>query len=179
VARQKLSKRGGRTATEDRIAQLFAQAASADYAGIGASVGEQSGPVYDIYDRDEYASFWRRAVAAVLDGLILGIPVALITLINETVGGLLGLAAFALYHIGLKSARGTTPGYRLTGIKLVSMDGAAVTLRQVAIRQISSLLSAFPCWLGFFWIAFDSNRQAWHDKNRRHLRGQERRYSGR
>jgi hypothetical protein len=90
--------------------------------------------------------------------------VTLISAINETVGGLLGLAAFALYHIGLKSDRGTTPGYRIMGIKLVSMDGSAVTLRRVAIRQICSLLSAFPCWLGFLWIAFDPNRQAWHDK---------------
>jgi hypothetical protein len=90
--------------------------------------------------------------------------VAVISAINETVGGLLGLAAFGLYHIGLKSDRGTTPGYRLMGIKLVSMDGSAVTLRRVAIRQISSLLSAFPCGLGFLWVAFDPNRQAWHDK---------------
>jgi uncharacterized RDD family membrane protein YckC len=162
VARQELSKRGGRTVVEQRITQPCAP--SLESSGIGAPVGEESSAAHDIYDRDDYASFWRRAAADFLDGLILGIPVALISTINETVGGLLGLAAFAVYHIGLKSDRGTTPGYRLVGIKLVSMDGAAVTLRQVAIRQISALLSAFPCSLGFLWIAFDANRQAWHDK---------------
>jgi hypothetical protein len=109
VARQELSKRGGRKATEDRIAQLCAQAPSPEYAGISASVGEEGGPAYDIYDRDEYASFWRRAAADFLDGLILGIPVALISLLNETVGGLLGLAGFALYHIGLKSVGSAIP----------------------------------------------------------------------
>jgi hypothetical protein len=53
VARQELSERGGRKATEDRIAQLYAPAPSAKYAGISASVGEDGRPVYDIYDRDE------------------------------------------------------------------------------------------------------------------------------
>jgi uncharacterized RDD family membrane protein YckC len=165
VARQELSKRGGRRAARRRIAlRAHASGDPPRSARTRAPAGQDSGPAYDVYDRHDYAGYWRRAAADFLDGLILAIPVAMISLINETVGGLLGLAAFALYHIGLKSDRGTTPGYKLVGIKLVSMDGAAVTLRQVAIRQISSLLSAFPFGLGFLWIAFDPNRQAWHDK---------------
>jgi uncharacterized RDD family membrane protein YckC len=166
VARQELSKRGGRELVERRIAQSGARVAGTprESATIKLPVGEKSGAAYNIYERDDYAGYWRRFLADSVDGLILAIPLLLISLMNETAGGLLALPAFALYHIGLKADRGTTLGYRLLGIKLVSMDGAEVTLRQVAIRQICSLLSALPFDLGFLWIAFDPNRQAWHDK---------------
>jgi hypothetical protein len=51
AARQELSKRGGRKATEDRIAQPCAP--SLESSGIGAPVGEESNAAHDIYDRDD------------------------------------------------------------------------------------------------------------------------------
>jgi uncharacterized RDD family membrane protein YckC len=32
------------------------------------------------------------------------------------------------------------------------------------IRALSCFLSLLPLGLGFLWIAFDRDRQAWHDK---------------
>jgi uncharacterized RDD family membrane protein YckC len=32
------------------------------------------------------------------------------------------------------------------------------------VRALSCFLSLAVCGLGFIWIAFDANHQAWHDK---------------
>ena len=47
---------------------------------------------------------------------------------------------------------------------MISIDGAEATLGQLVVRFLVSLLSVLALGLGYFWIAVDPNRQAWHDK---------------
>src|SRR5215467_14603974 len=58
VAQQELSSRGGREVVEDRIAQLDTPApgTSSNLREITLP-GEEVGPVYDVYQRDDYAGF--------------------------------------------------------------------------------------------------------------------------
>jgi uncharacterized RDD family membrane protein YckC len=58
---------------------------------------------------------------------------------------------------------GQTPGKWLMGIKIVQVDGGAMTTRNALIRFIGYLLSALPFYAGFLWI-LGPQRRGWHDR---------------
>ncbi len=58
--------------------------------------------------------------------------------------------------------RGTF-GKKTMGIAVRSTSGKPLTVRQVLARNVSKILSALPCYLGFFWAYFSHGNRAWHD----------------
>jgi hypothetical protein len=50
------------------------------------------------------------------------------------------------------------------GIKVISSDGSPVSWGQAVLRYIGYIISGLVFALGFIWIAFDAQRQGWHDK---------------
>jgi uncharacterized RDD family membrane protein YckC len=59
---------------------------------------------------------------------------------------------------------GQTIGMRAWRLRLVSQDGAPVTLGRAALRFFAALLSWIPLGLGFLWVLVDSEQLAWHDR---------------
>ena len=120
----------------------------------------------NIYNRNDYGGFWRRFFADSIDGIILGMlfSVVSVSAIPEDISDLLVLLTFLAYMIGFKVYTGGTPGYQILQMKIIAINGAEVTVKQLSIRLFSSLFSSMAFGLGFIWIAFDKNRQAWHDK---------------
>lgn len=58
-----------------------------------------------------------------------------------------------------------TPGKMALGAIIVDRKtGQAATLKQLIIRYLGYFISFIPLGLGFLWIAFDQNKQGWHDK---------------
>jgi len=49
-------------------------------------------------------------------------------------------------------------------LRVVRLDGRAVDWETAIIRALGCFLSLAVAGLGFFWIAFDHGKQAWHDK---------------
>ncbi len=120
----------------------------------------------NIYERQDYGGFWRRSFADCIDGIFLTI---IFSLVKETPGDqiailILDAVIFLAYEIGFKVYKGATPGYRILHMKIVAVNGAEVTVKQVLIRILSSIFSGIALGLGFIWIAIDANKQAWHDK---------------
>jgi uncharacterized RDD family membrane protein YckC len=77
-------------------------------------------------------------------------------------GGLVILITL-LYYV-LMTARGATIGKKVFGLKVVKADGTPPGFGRALLRQtIGYFVSSF-FWLGFIWIAFDPQRQGWHDK---------------
>jgi uncharacterized RDD family membrane protein YckC len=111
------------------------------------------------------AEFWPRIGAALLDCLLISALVAFCgfrhqVLFNDPWPTFLLLA----YFIGLWTWRGTTIGCAICGLKIVRTDGQPVTFGVAIVRALASLLSLAVAGLGFFWIAWDREKQAWHDK---------------
>lgn len=77
------------------------------------------------------------------------------------VGGLVMSAAYFLFFWALT---GVTPGKGLMGLRIVTRDGRPVSLIRSAIRLFGSLVSLLFYALGYWWIAIDNWREAWHDK---------------
>jgi uncharacterized RDD family membrane protein YckC len=60
--------------------------------------------------------------------------------------------------------RGQTLGMAAWRLRLVRADGGAVTWRDVLTRLAGACASWAALGLGYFWILFDRDRLAWHDR---------------
>ncbi len=59
---------------------------------------------------------------------------------------------------------GQTLGMRAWRLRLVSADAGPVTLRQALLRCAAAVLSCLAFGLGYWWILFDPDKAAWHDR---------------
>ena len=124
----------------------------------------------------DYAGFWQRAVAFLIDWLIvvvIAMPIIVLAFgadyfsldpvrragdlaIALIVGGII---------VGFWRYCGATPGKLAVGIKVVDAEtGNVPTTGRLVVRLLCYLLSALPLYLGFFWVAVDRRKQGWHDK---------------
>lgn len=129
-----------------------------------------------------HAGFVSRLAAFVIDIVVLlGIGSAT-TLVVESVHALLRpraridiealLAAAAplvwlvclAYFVVLWALTGQTLGKWLLGLRVVTVQGGALSLSRALVRVAGYLLSALPLYLGFFWVVLDSERRALHDR---------------
>ena len=118
-----------------------------------------------------YGGFWVRAIAYVVDSVIV------VTLLFLVVGGLafMGdagafLITLAVYVVPLlyfvlmqSSARQATLGKQLLGLKVGTADGERISLLRSLGREVAKIASAIPLCIGFLLAAFTSRKQALHD----------------
>jgi uncharacterized RDD family membrane protein YckC len=105
------------------------------------------------------AGFWVRMGALVLDVLLVGFAMSLIHPFGN-----FHIVVLAIYGALMWKLRGTTVGGIVFDLHVVRIDGRPVDWETAIIRALACFLSLFVVFLGFIWIAFDSNNQAWHDK---------------
>jgi uncharacterized RDD family membrane protein YckC len=74
------------------------------------------------------------------------------------------LAISFLFFGGFWVRGGQTLGMRTWNIKVVRTDGGPVTWAIALRRFILALISLLCLGLGFFWILFDRDKLAWHDR---------------
>ena len=60
--------------------------------------------------------------------------------------------------------KGTTVGGIVFGLHVVRVDDRPIEWETAIIRALACILSAVVLGLGFIWIAFDGEKQGWHDK---------------
>jgi len=105
-----------------------------------------------------YAGFWERMGAAFLDVII-------VSILGSVVGGAPWVFLVALaYFAGMWTWRGTTIGGIVLGLKVVRMDGQPITFAPALVRGLAAAFSIIVLFLGFLWIAWDRDKQGWHDK---------------
>ena len=114
----------------------------------------------------DYAGFWQRAAALVIDALIVVVVAGpLVVVLGPATRDLLGLLAVAAAVIGFWRYCGATPGKIALGVKIVdAASGGPPTLGRLVLRFFAYFVCAFPLYLGFLWAAFDRRKQGWHDK---------------
>jgi uncharacterized RDD family membrane protein YckC/cytoskeletal protein CcmA (bactofilin family) len=104
------------------------------------------------------AGFWIRLAASLLDILLISVAAAMIHLTS------FGLLLFAAYCAVLWTLRGTTIGGIVCGLKVVRLDDRPVDWGVAIVRALAGFLSLAVVGLGFIWVAFDDEKQSWHDK---------------
>lgn len=102
------------------------------------------------------AGFWVRFLASLLDNILLAllIPIA----------GPLFIPIAIVYFVAMWTWKGTTLGSLVFGLKVIRTDGRPVNFAVALVRSLASIFSGLVLFLGFLWVAWDRDKQAWHDK---------------
>jgi uncharacterized RDD family membrane protein YckC len=152
---------------------------------------EQPIPQAQGWQGQPLASWGSRLAAYLIDGLILLVPVIVLTVIvvaiatgSDTgawVTGILGFFVFlvvALIYAPVLMMRegqhnGQTWGKQIIGIRVVRDNGQAMSFGWAALREIavkglavslvSSILPIIPWFLNYFWPLWDDENRALHD----------------
>ena len=109
------------------------------------------------------AGFWRRLLAAFLDAVVVSLTLGLLHRVWPGLGGVFPFW-LAIYCISLWATKGATIGGIICGLKVVRLDDRPVTWSVAGVRGLSAFLSLAIAGLGFIWVAFDDDKQSWHDK---------------
>jgi uncharacterized RDD family membrane protein YckC len=154
------------TATADAAATAAAATAAAAAAGERPAVGAapSAAPPPHFIDPAVAATlpragFWIRMVALLLDLLLVGILMSMLHHSSD-----LELVVLAIYGALMWKLRGSTVGGLVFHLQVVRVDGRPIDWETAIVRALSCFLSMVVAGLGFFWIAFDSGKQGWHDK---------------
>ncbi len=133
----------------------------------------------------EYAGFWMRLGAYIIDGIILAainyaiyfVPGFAYFTITWELGSLkIVSSAFAVvilvlcvtvsiaYPVCFWRWRGQTPGKMALGIKIIRTSGSPLSWRDAALRFLGYIICWVTFGLLFLWIAFDSRKRGIHDR---------------
>jgi uncharacterized RDD family membrane protein YckC len=106
--------------------------------------------------------FWHRLAASVIDGILIGMMCGFLS--NMWHGFEVFPFWFALYCVVMWATKGTTIGGIICGLRLVRVDDRPIDWSVAIVRALGGFLSLFVAGLGFIWVAFDDEKQSWHDK---------------
>ena len=128
-------------------------------------------------NEQEYAGFWVRVGAALIDSILLLIVISpLMTAIygmqywtspnyfqgfwDVVVNYLLPAIAIILFWI----YRAATPGKMMLKLTIVdAKTGGQPSKGQYIGRYLAYYVSAIPLFLGLIWVGIDKRKQGWHD----------------
>lgn len=133
-------------------------------------------------DFEEYAGFFRRFAAVLIDSIFFLVITLLVHAIVsdgssvtvyvedgsfgfESDGGWTEQLVYAIITIGMWKKMLGTPGKLLMECHVVdARTGEAIGVTQGVIRYLAYFVSLIPFGLGFFWILWDKRKQGFHDK---------------
>jgi uncharacterized RDD family membrane protein YckC len=112
------------------------------------------------------AGFWRRFAAALIDGIIVGIPSSILEQTLHGTGYAIALVLAVCYFGFLEgSPSGQTVGKRGVGIRVYDLRGRGpIGFGRAVGRYFARIISAIPFFLGYLWMLWDGESQTWHDK---------------
>ena len=126
----------------------------------------------------EYAGFWIRAWASIIDTILMLIIIMpiLISIYGsdfwDSKSFVAGFWDFIFQYILPAIAviifwiyKSATPGKMLTGLIIVdAKTGEKPSTRQFIVRYLGYYVSIIPLSLGIIWVGIDKRKQGWHDK---------------
>ena len=128
----------------------------------------------------EYAGFWRRFWAYVIDLIILGFLAAVLRALTgeDDIGivdflanpdepapnGLSVLVTWFYFAWLESSARRATPGKQALGLVVTDLGGNRISFLRATGRFFAKFLSALILLIGFIMAAFTERHQVLHDK---------------
>jgi len=125
-----------------------------------------------------YAGFWLRAVALIIDTIIISIGAGIIGFIVGIYWGIAGVSEDAivafiylisivgnwLYYAGMESsAKQATFGKQALEIKVTDESGDRVSFGRTTGRYFGKIISALLLLIGYLMAAFTEKKQALHD----------------
>ncbi len=145
-----------------------------------------SSTIVPISESTEYAGFWRRVWAGLIDVsleilaalLLVGLIYVALNLVGRLVGlegenakffigfifvPLLAVGGWLYAALSESSHYRATIGKRIMGLQVVNADGGKLTFGQASARHVMKFLSLFSLGIGFLIAGWTKRRQALHD----------------
>ena len=117
-----------------------------------------------------YAGFWIRFVAYMVDNLILFIALGGVAILLGLMGlqlagqELIFLVVFFVYFAAMQSsARQATLGKQLVGLKVTDTNGGRISFLRALARTAATIISSLTLMIGYLLAAFTGRKQALHD----------------
>ena len=113
----------------------------------------------------EYAGFFQRFLAVLIDAVILSIVNAVIRMVlGSFVSIFTGLALGIAYEIYfLSSPKQATIGKQAMGIIVTDLNGGRIDPAKAALRWVGKIVSCLILFIGYIMAAFTERKQALHD----------------
>lgn len=120
----------------------------------------------------EYAGFWVRAGASMVDGLavtVLAIPLIILLAVvgvePDSVQATLAsiLVGWIYYAIGESGVHQATFGKRAMGLKVTDVHGEQISFGRAAFRHLGRFISMLTLYIGYLIQPFTRRRQTLHD----------------
>lgn len=121
-----------------------------------------------------YAGFWLRVAAALVDTIILWIPVSVFPwlasdMLKSPLLEVLDFAQLTLvwtiyYGVSESSRHQATFGKRVMGLRVIDLNGQGLSFARAATRYLFGIVAALPLGLGLFMVGWTSRKQGLHDK---------------
>ncbi len=131
----------------------------------------------------QYAGFWRRFAAVIIDGIALSIFFSVVSVIvgvrlsviysgegasvapgRAAALSLISIAAYWLYYALLESSPNqATLGKMALGIVVTDLQGARISFGRATGRHFAKYLSSLILMIGYLMAGFTRQKQALHD----------------
>jgi len=131
--------------------------------------------------------FWIRCAASMIDGVVIWVIDCILLLIGLVAFGLgpsglqsleegmndlrlvlsyyvCGVVINIFYYSYFHGSTGQTPGKMVCKLRVVRVTGEPLGYSKAFLRWLCYMVSAIPLFLGYVWVAWDTHKQAWHDK---------------
>ena len=123
------------------------------------------------YAPDDYVGIGRRFIILLVDSLVLAVLIACLAIVWLVVIGGSSMAftaaAFGIfwaYEVVLKRSSVRTVGYRLTGCRIVNLQGERPSLFALTFRSMLWMLGPFNLLFDLLWCGIDDDRQTLRDR---------------
>lgn len=131
------------------------------YQQYGYGVGYGGAPAF--------GGFWARFGAVLLDGLIIGIPIRIVTAAAGSPGvSFLLQVVVSIVYFGLMEGgpTGQTIGRKALSLRVVDATTGqpGIGFGRAVGRYFAKFLSGIVLLLGYLWMLWDPRKQTWHDK---------------
>ena len=78
--------------------------------------------------------------------------------------GVISLLAIVYFTV-LEGSSSQTIGMRALGLKVVDANtGGPIDYSRAFVRSLGRILASLAIGIGYLWIAWDKDKQGWHDK---------------
>lgn len=119
-----------------------------------------------------YSGFWRRFVAVLIDGIIIGIVMSALSALipslkSADLGSQYSTVQFILltaYSVVLLSLWQATVGKKVMGVIVTAEDGSKAPVGKLVVRELMKLVSAAILLIGYLMMLWDPRKQTLHDK---------------
>jgi uncharacterized RDD family membrane protein YckC len=111
----------------------------------------------------EYAGFWRRFGAIMIDGILIAVVGLFFKLLGLYSVGLDILLALLYTPFFEASELQATPGKALLDMRVVSLTGERITFKKAFIRYLVRIVSGLLLCFGFLMMLFTEKKQTLHD----------------